>query len=278
MPRFALDRFVISVSGPDSEAFLQGMLTQNIESLAPARPLYAGLLTPQGKLIADMLLWRGPDGDVLIEADPARGPGLLARLNMYKLRSQVLIEAANARFAASFSPEPFAGAAADPRFPDGALGWRTLSAPDSSLASGVEIFDALRLNLSVPDLARDAEPEEVFALEALFEELHGVDFHKGCFVGQENVSRMKRRATTRKKFCPIVFESEAPAFGSVLRAGESEVGSVRSGAEGRAIAFLRLDRALEAIDNGAALSAEDKPVRLDPPPWLIMPTRTEGES
>jgi folate-binding protein YgfZ len=202
----------------------------------------------------------------------------MARLNMYKLRRQVLIEDANENHAAIFSPEPFEGAAPDPRFPDGALGWRALGAADASPENGAEVFEASRLALGAPDLARDADPEEVFALEALFEELHGVDFQKGCFVGQETVSRMKRRATTRKKFCPIIFDHDAPSPGTPLLAGENEVGSVRTGAPGRAIAFLRLDRALEAVDKGAALTAAGKPVRLDPPPWLIVPTRTEGET
>jgi folate-binding protein YgfZ len=131
-------------------------------------------------------------------------------------------------------------------------------------------YNARRIALGVPDLARDAVVEEVFALEALLEELNGVDFQKGCFVGQENVSRMKRRATTRKKFCPIVFAGPAPAPGTPLMSGAAEMGSVRSGAEGRAIALVRLDRALAAT---APLTADGRPVRLDPPPWLILPQR-----
>src|SRR5690606_32158292 len=123
---------------------------------------------------------------------------------------------------------------------------------------------------------RDAAPEEVFALEALLEELNGVDFKKGCFIGQENVSRMKRRATTRRKFCPIAFDGEAIPYGATVRAGEAEIGAVRSGGAGRAIALLRLDRALEALDAGAPLSAAGRSIRLDPPPWLTLPAREPG--
>jgi folate-binding Fe-S cluster repair protein YgfZ len=111
----------------------------------------------------------------------------------------------------------------------------------------------------------------VVALEALFEELHGVDFQKGCFVGQENVSRMKRRATTRKKFCPIVFDGAALAPGAPIRAGDAELGTVRSSIDGRALALLRLDRALEFAHKGVALCAGDTLVRLAPPDWLILP-------
>ena len=108
----------------------------------------------------------------------------------------------------------------------------------------------------------------MFALEALLEELHGVDFQKGCFVGQENVSRMKRRATTRRKFCPVVFEGEALAVGTPILVGDVEIGSVRTGAAGCAMALLRLDRT-----QGAVLSAASREVRLDPPPWLIFPNQ-----
>src|SRR5690606_17414251 len=103
-----------------------------------------------------------------------------------------------------------------------------------------------------------------------------VAFDKGCFVGQENVSRMKRRATTRKKFCPVVFEGEAITYGTPLLAGEAEIGSIRIGIAGRAIALLRLDRALEAAAAGKSLTAEGREVRLDPPPWLILPQREQG--
>jgi folate-binding Fe-S cluster repair protein YgfZ len=106
--------------------------------------------------------------------------------------------------------------------------------------------------------------------------LNGVAFDKGCFVGQENVSRMKRRATTRKKFCPIVFEGEAPAYGTAIKAGEAEIGTVRTGMNGRAIALLRLDRALDARAAGTPLTADHRDIRLDPPPWLILPQREDG--
>ncbi len=259
-----LDRALIRAAGPEAKTFLQGVLTQNLD--APGELKYAALLSPQGKLIADMLVWR--DGDALIlGADPARGAELMRRLSMYKLRAQATLEDVSQSLAIAAADTPFDGALVDPRLP--ALGWRKLAARDEAamLADGASTFEARRIALGVPDLAKDAASEEVFALEALLEELHGVDFGKGCFVGQENVSRMKRRATTRKKLCPIAFEGAAPASGTAVLAGEAELGSVRSGVDGRAIALLRLDRALQA----EALSAGGKPVRLDPPDWLILP-------
>lgn len=264
---YRLDRALIRVSGPDAVSFLDNLLTQDVTRLAEAGVLYAALLTPQGKTIADMLLWNDAGGGVLLETAPASVADLVRRLAMYKLRAQVSIEDVSRQFPALWSPERFPGAAADPRLPE--LGWRGVSAlsPEQiNLPAGEEAFDALRLALGVPDLARDAQAEEVFALEALLEELNGVDFQKGCFVGQENVSRMKRRATTRKKFCPIEFAGQAPAYGAPILAGAAEVGAVRSGAYGRALALVRLDRAA-----GQRLSVDGREVRLAPPSWLILP-------
>lgn len=265
-----LDRAILRVSGTEARTLLHGLLTQDVETLAGEAPRYAALLSPQGKLIADMLLWPQTDGAVLIEADPARAGALLQRLSLYKLRAEAAIEDASSRLGVLWAEAPFAGAQADPRL--SALGFRRIAAKAEADAApdGGPAYEALRLAEGVPDLARDAAADEVFALEALLEELHGVDFRKGCFVGQENVSRMKRRATTRKKFCPIAFEGEALAPGTALLAGEAEIGTVRSGTAGRAIALVRLDRAQDA-----PLTAAGRPVRLAPPAWLIMP---QGEA
>ena len=279
-----LDRSLIRVSGPDTLGFLDNVLTQDVSRLGDAEVLYAALLSPQGKVSADMLLWSdsGEDADggvehgVIIETDPRFATALTRKLSMYKLRANVEIEDVTHDFHVLVSPAAFPSAALDPRFPDGALGWREicpLPPEQCNFPDGDQVYEASRIALGVPDLARDAKADEVFALEALLEELNGVDFQKGCFVGQENVSRMKRRATTRKKFCPIVFEGAAPAPGTPVMAGAAELGSVRSGVDGRAVAFLRLDRALDA---GAPLTADGRPVRLDPPAWLILPQRDHG--
>jgi tRNA-modifying protein YgfZ len=263
-----LDRTLIQVSGPDAVEFLDNLLTQKISTDAPVR--YAGLLTPQGKVIADMFVWNDGGGR-LLDVDALRSDDLLRRLTMYKLRANVSLQVVPG--AVLVHDEPFDNAIADPRLE--ALGWRTLSKDASAAEPGVEAYRAQRIATGAPDLAADAQPEEAFALEALFEELNGVDFQKGCFIGQENVSRMKRRATTRKKFCPVVFEGEPPAHGTPVMAGQADLGSVRSGVPGRAIAFLRLDRALDAAAKGEPLTAGGKPVRLDPPDWLLLPTRDD---
>jgi folate-binding protein YgfZ len=257
-----VDRSLIRVSGPDARSFLQNLLTQNLDAAGDIA--YAALLSPQGKIVADMFVWA--DGDALVvDADPSRGADLLRRLSMYKLRAQVTLEDVSSAQTVLIANEQFDGATRDPRL--AGLGWRKLVTGVEGAAVASK-HDEVRIALGVPDLARDAQPEEVFALEALLEELNGVDFQKGCFIGQENVSRMKRRATTRKKFCPIVFEGEAPAFGTPVVSGAAELGTVRTGRNGRAIALLRLDRALAV---SAPLSAGGKIVRLDPPQWLVLP-------
>jgi hypothetical protein len=276
---FRLNRALIGVSGPDALAFLDNLLTQNLKapSLQFDAPRYGALLSAQGKVFADMILWPHAEG-VLLEASADRGADLIARLSMYKLRAQVSLADASEALAVVWSESMFAGAAPDPRRSGDELGYRRLCPRQDAASSpdGASAFDAKRIAAGVPDLARDAQPEEVFALEALLEELNGVDFQKGCFIGQENVSRMKRRATTRKKFCPIVFNGAAIAYGTPIKAGEVEIGAVRTGMEGRAIALARLDRAIEASENGAPLSANGREIRLDPPDWLILPSREEG--
>jgi hypothetical protein len=269
-----LDRAFLRVSGPDATVFLDNLLTQDVTKLNDASVLYSALLTPQGKVVADMFLWAEndkPAPSVLIECDPSRSAELLRRLNLYKLRAKVAIEDATAQAIALYSDQNLGGNKQDPR--NRALGWRDVTDLQALFEDGAGTYEHHRLALGVPDLARDAAPEEVFAGEALLEELNGVAFDKGCFVGQENVSRMKRRATTRKKFCPIVFEGEAIAYGTPVLAGEAEIGSVRTGAAGRAMALVRLDRALDAASEGKPLTAAGRSVRLDPPSWLILPPR-----
>jgi folate-binding protein YgfZ len=268
MPPVRLDRSLIRVSGPDATSFLQGLLTQDIAKLAATPVLYAGLLTPQGKVIADMFTWAA-GADIVLDLAPERGEDVLRRLGLYKLRAKVELGDVSGEHAVLVGEETFAGAHRDPRL-DG-LGWRALAPAAYEAARDSGAYRARCITLGVPDLAHDAAPDEVFALEALFEELHGVDFQKGCFVGQENVSRMKRRATTRKKFCPLVFDGAAPALGVPVTAGEAELGSVRAVAGARALALIRLDRALEAARRGLPLSAGGAPARLDPPAWLILP-------
>lgn len=271
MALYAPARSVLRVAGEEAGDFLDALVTNDVSRATPEAPVYAGLLSPQGKVIADLIAFRADDGALLLDVDAARAEDLLRRLTLYRLRRKIALENVSDRFHVVVHTDGQSGLPADPRRPDGSIGARVIEAAAPAPPDPLADYAAHLVAAGVPDLSVDAAPEEVFALEALFEELHGVDFQKGCFIGQENVSRMKRRATTRRKFCRIAFEGPSPAFGSEITAGPAQLGSVRSGVDGRAIALLRLDRAREATDKNIPLTADGVTVRLDPPAWLIMP-------
>lgn len=260
-----LDRAVFPIRGPEAEHFLDNLLTQSVTRLAGQPAIYTGLLTPQGKVAFDFILWREGDGH-LVDIAQSRAATLLQRLLMYRLRAKVEIGPIATGRAVWAGPE---GATTDPRL--AALGPRWIGERTADVTEEPAAYRAHRIALGVPEPVHDDPDSEAFALEALFEELNGVDFQKGCFVGQENVSRMKRRATTRRKICPVTFDGDALAQGTPIQAGPADIGSIRTGVAGRALAMVRLDRAAEAAAKGVALTAGGKTLTLDPPPWLIQP-------
>lgn len=259
-------RALVRVAGPDGCDFLQGLLTQDVETLAPGDLRFAGLLTPQGKLLFDLFI--AGDGDaVLIDVAAARRDALIQRLTLYRLRAKVEIAADPRDVAAIWGDAPQGGDwRPDPRLP--ALGWRGygLAAPAPDL--GEAAYDAHRLALGVPDPDRDAPAETTYPIEANFDLLAGIDFKKGCFVGQETTSRMKRRGAIKTRMLPLRLDGPAPAFGAEVLAGTLRAGEVRSGAEGRVMALLRLDRIA-----GATLTVEGRPATVEWPGYM---TRDEG--
>lgn len=278
------NRAVLEIAGPDARTLLQGLLTQDMERARAGALLFGALLTPQGKLIADLFI-ACPAPDVFwLDVPRARLADLKRRFTLYRVRAKAeirdrsadLLVAAIIGKSESLDAQPDVLVASDPRLPG--LGWRVYGAPDTLGALADEwglpvappdAYEALRLALGVPDAEQDMQAEKDFLLEGLFDELNGVDFKKGCYVGQEMTSRMKRRATVRTKLIPIVFEGEPPPPDTPILAGDWEVGRVRSGRAGRAMALVRFDRAAKAQ---APLTAAGKPVRLDPPDWLIVPS------
>jgi len=259
-------RALIQVSGPDWRSFLQGLLTQDVETLAPGETRFAGLLTPQGKLMFDLFVTGLEDG-CLVDVAAARRDALVQRLTIYRLRAKVQItplETAVTALWPAVERVPTGGWSADPRL--GALGYRGASAPPPAGAELVDeaAYDRHRLTLGVPDPDRDSPAESAYPIEANFDLLHGIDFQKGCFVGQETTSRMKRRGVIKNRMLPITFDGPPPPFGAEVLAGERRAGEVLTGLDGRAIALLRLDR-LE----GATLSVEGRAVKLVWPGYLV---------
>lgn len=281
LPVHLNDRHVIEVAGPDATSLLQGILTQDVAGLAPGSWRHGALLTPQGKMLFDAMLWR-PEPDTLW-LDARLAPALAARLALYRLRAQARIAiredlAVIALTAgSSWHGTPALARGADPRLP--ALGER-LIVPSSTLPDRLEPLQAYhhhRVELGVPELTLDLVAEKDFALEGLMDELNGVDFRKGCYVGQEMTSRMKRRTTVRTKIIRVRHAAAAPPPGTPVLAADLEIGQTRSpGADGAGLALLRLDRALSAAAAGNTLTAAGQALTLDPPAWLELPDISAG--
>jgi folate-binding protein YgfZ len=266
-------RALVVVSGPDWRGFLQGLLTQDVETLAVGELRFAALLTPQGKLLFDLFVLGDADGCRLdVAAD--RRDALIQRLSLYRLRAQVGIEPSEDRVSALWpatAQAPEGGWIADPRLP--ALGWRGYCAtpPNAAMVIDEAAYQDHRLALGVPDPAADAPAETTYPIEANFDLLAGVDFRKGCFVGQETTSRMKRRGPIKSRMLTLTFDGDPPPFGAEVLAGALRAGEVRSGGNGGAMALLRLDRI-----EGQALTVEGRPVRVEWPAYME-PSPTSGE-
>lgn len=265
---------VIELAGPDAASLLQGLLTQDIVGQPVGSVRHGAMLTPQGKYLFDALVFRLAEDRLLLDCVGAEA--LARRLMMYRLRAQVTISPRPdlVVLMSGSAPEDALAAGPDPRHP--ALGWRVIAGALPAGAGSEADYTALRLEAGIPELAMDLEVEKDFALEGLLDELNGVDFHKGCYVGQEMTSRMKRRTTVRTKLVRVRYEGAAPAWGTALEAGGWEVGRMRSGIQGVGIALLRLDRALPAVAAGTPILAGATPVLPDPPEWLVVPEVAGG--
>ena len=259
------DRAVIAVSGPEARDFLQGLITNDMTRVAPDALGYAALLTPQGKILFDFLIGER-DGVLLIDAPASLRDALAKRLTLYRLRAKVEI-AARDDLAVVWTGDADATApfARDPRHAE--LGFRTiLPKADAPSASGAAAFQALRLKLGVPE-GRDFGQDKMFALDSDLDELHGVAFDKGCYVGQELTARMKHRGTARKRLLPIVANATLPGPEVPITADGREIGALQSVYDTQGFALLRLDRLEEA--ESAALHAGDIAVQITRPDWLF---------
>lgn len=237
-----MTRKIIRISGPDTLHFLQGLVSNDVNRLKDG-PVYAALLTPQGKYLADFLLI--PQGqDVLLDIDATLVPTVLPRLTMYKLRAQVTLEETDLHVQRGTGPAPD-GAVTDPRHL--ALGWRLYGVQPGNDDTD---WDAIRVAHCIPETGVELTPD-TFILEAGFERLHGVDFRKGCYVGQEVTARMKHKTELRKGLATVQIDGTAPV-GTPLMAGDKEAGTLFTQSGGRAIAYLRFDRATCPLRAGQA--------------------------
>ena len=236
------DRSVLSVTGRDREHFLQGLVTNDLRKAAGGI-VYAALLTPQGKYIADFFII-GQSDRHLIDVATALAQPLMQRLSMYRLRADVQIAPTDIVVSRGTGTPP-PGALADPRHP--ALGWRHYGATDISQPAD---WDAIRVAHLIPETGIELGPE-TYILEAGFDRLHGVDFRKGCYVGQEVTARMKHKTDLRKGLLQVRIEGEAPP-GTPVMSGDRDAGTLFTRSGDRAIAWLRHDRAAGPLTAGTA--------------------------
>jgi folate-binding protein YgfZ len=253
---FLEDRGIVRVSGEDAAAFLQNLLTNDVEALAPHEARYAALLTPQGKILFDFLVVHAPadaGASYLLDCDRARAADLAKRLSLYKLRAKVAIadESADHGVIAYWHGEPENAPGGvfyrDPRALG--LGHRAILPRAMAIAVGeadVGEYEALRISLGVPKGGVDFAFGDAFPHDADMDLLGGVDFKKGCYVGQEVVSRMKHRGEARKRVVRVRLEGAGPAPGVEVTDGERPVGVLGSSSGRHALALLRLDRVEEA--------------------------------
>ena len=271
---FVEGRGILAVTGPDAGRFLDNLLTNDVGKLAPGRAAYAALLTPQGKIIVDMLASRIVGGFRLDLPKP-HVADVARRLSLYKLRSKVEI--------ADLTDEthvlvlwgdgllpPNVELVIDPRLPG--LGARAYLAPGASVPEGVaEVglasFRAHRIMLGVPLGGLDFVYGEAFPHEACLDQLNGIDFKKGCYVGQEVVSRMEHRGTARTRVTPVVIDGLPPEIGAAVMAGERTIGRMGSSVDGRGLALIRLDRAAEAREAGQPLIAGAAMLTVEKAAW-----------
>jgi folate-binding protein YgfZ len=286
------ERGVLEVAGEDRVAFLQGLVSNDVTKAHPERALYAALLTAQGRYLHDFMML-DHDAALLLEAEAARLDDLRSRLALYKLRSKVALRIVSDRLIAvaafgagaaatlGLPEEPgaaraFAGGIAyvDPRL--AALGVRlllpradcgqALAALGFAAASHDE-YERLRLIHGVPDGSRDMPVEKALLIEAGFDELHGIDWQKGCYIGQELTARMRYRALVKKRLMPVAVEGTLPPPDTPVMLGAEEAGEMRSGRDGVALALLRLD-AVEKAAAGATLTAGEARLTVLKPEWM----------
>ena len=283
------DRAVLEVAGVDRRDFLQGLVSNDVAKVDVDRAVYAALLTAQGKYLHDFFVTSIGEAFYL-DAEAARLADLKRRLGLYKLRAKVVLGEKGERYrvavafgesvpelfdlsAESGAAAPFAGGLAyvDPRLP--ALGVRFLLPRGAGLAplesAGFSVvepaaYDRLRLSLGVPEGSRDLAVEKSILLESGFEELNGVDFDKGCYIGQELTARTKHRALIKKRLVPVLVEGPLPAPGTQLMQGGAEAGEMRSGQDGIGLALLRL----EALEDDKPITAGETTLTPQKPDWV----------
>jgi len=278
-------RTVLTVGGADRAGFLQGLISNDIAKATPGNALWAGFLTPQGKFLADLFVIETGDR-FLIDVEASRAEEVRKKLSMYKLKAkvEVALDPAFAVFAAWGDGVALAAAFgggvafADPRL--AAAGYRVL-APAAAKAALVgaglteapfAAWDEHRIRLGLPDGGRDMPIDKAILLENGFDELNGVDFNKGCYLGQELTSRTKHRNLIKKRLMPVEIDGPVPEAGTPVMLGDAEAGEMRSSAGQVGLALIRLEHFRRAVAEKAAFTAGAARLTASKPDWAAFPT------
>ncbi|MGH8733362.1 MAG: YgfZ/GcvT domain-containing protein [Burkholderiales bacterium] len=285
---------MIAIGGPDRVEFLQGLISNDTTKVAPGRAIWAALLTPQGRFLNDMFVVDGGADTLLLETERERAAALAKKFSLYKLRSKVTVEDRGGTLevavgygpdAATMLPIDSAIAFVDPRLPE--LGIRVIAPAGTAAtllqargfsAAPLQSYDELRVRLGVPDGSRDLVVDKALLLENGFDELNGIDWQKGCYMGQELTARTRYRGLVRKRLLPVRIEGGAPAPGTPLMLGDQELGEMRSAsADGTlGLAMVRL----EALARGPSpvFSAATAKLSPDLPGWMRLPDLDEAKA
>ena len=280
---FLPDRGVVKVSGNDARNFLNGLITTDVTRLEPGMGRFGALLTPQGKIIADFLITEAPSGHgggFLIDCPRALAQALADKLGFYRLRAKVTVENLSDSLGVLAAWDGEMALKPDLTFTDPRnvrLGLRILVPPELAQKAadliGAKIedasaYEAHRIASGVPRGGLDFIYGDAFPHETNMDRLCGVDFDKGCYIGQEVVSRMQHRGTARTRTVRILLEGPAPEVGSAILAGDKPVGTMGSAADHRGLALIRIDRAAEALEAGTPLTAGGVAIRIAEPDEL----------
>jgi folate-binding protein YgfZ len=287
---FLPDRGAVKVGGEDARNFLNGLVTTDIDLIQPGLGRFGALLTPQGKIVADFLITEAPSGHgggFLIDCPRALAQGLADKLGFYKLRAKVTIENLSdslgvlAAWDGDLAVKPDL-TFADPRSEK--LGWRILVpeelAPKVANLIGADLvegaaYEAHRIACGVPRGGIDFMYGDAFPHETNMDRLRGVDFDKGCYVGQEVVSRMQHRGTARTRIVRLILDDSPPEAGIAVVAGDKPLGTMGSSANGVGLALVRIDRVADALEAGVPLMAGGIAIRLaDPEDVRLAPKKT----
>ena len=280
------ERGVVKVIGDDARRFLNGLASNDIGKVAPGRPSFAALLTPQGKIIVDFIVAEAaPEdgGGFFLDCPRALTSALVEKLNFYKLRAKVTIEDLSDALGVmavwdGTGDSEYGLCYADPRL--AALGWRIMLPPNLAAEAAGDLaatltdaaaYDAHHIALGVPRGGSDFSYGDTFPHEADMDQLAGVDFDKGCYIGQEVVSRVEHRASARNRVVPIAFDRFAPIPGLPVTAGDKNLGMIGSASNGRGLALLRLDRVADALANTTPLTCGGITIQLVKPAWATFP-------